>query len=231
MHQSGSTLRRFLPLCTTLAKLHSCRNPRLVPSAFTSRCSSSSPVMASQSPPRSEKLVLVLCGKSPSEIELAKLLKDSNALKLNDNHTIAVHLLSQSGKPGDDEKLPFDVDSFMAAISTNRFGRLLIWSPRLPSTHDVVSQNFGELPVGSVCVADVQFKGRGRSKNAWESPTGCLMFSFTIQMEDGRVVPLIQYVVSLAMTEAIKDACNRSVGGYCLCLWNMVGTLELVFSS
>ncbi|GAB2290845.1 hypothetical protein Dimus_025109 [Dionaea muscipula] len=161
MHQSGSTLRRFLPLCTTLAKLHSCRNPRLVPSAFTSRCSSSSPVMASQSPPRSEKLVLVLCGKSPSEIELAKLLKDSNALKLNDNHTIAVHLLSQSGKPGDDEKLPFDVDSFMAAISTNRFGRLLIWSPRLPSTHDVVSQNFGELPVGSVCVADVQFKGRG----------------------------------------------------------------------
>ncbi|GAB2290846.1 hypothetical protein Dimus_025110 [Dionaea muscipula] len=163
MHQSGSTLRRFLPLCTTLAKLHSCRNPRLVPSAFTSHCSSSSPVMASQSPPRSEKLVLVLCGKSPSEIELAKLLKDSNALKLNDNHTIEVHLLSQSGKPGDDEKLPFDVDSFMAAISTNRFGRLLIW-------------NFGELPVGSVCVADVQFKGRGRSKNAWESPTVALCF-------------------------------------------------------
>lgn len=51
----------------------------------------------------------------------------------------------------------------------------------------------------------------GRSKNAWESPKGCLMFSFTIQMEDGRIVPLLQYVVSLALTEAIKDICDRHV--------------------
>lgn len=51
----------------------------------------------------------------------------------------------------------------------------------------------------------------GRSKNAWESPKGCLMFSFTIQMEDGRVVPLLQYVASLALTEAIKDVCSRDV--------------------
>ncbi|KAK2659623.1 hypothetical protein Ddye_006156 [Dipteronia dyeriana] len=55
-------------------------------------------------------------------------------------------------------------------------------------------RNFCELPVGAVCVADIQFKGRGRSKNVWESPKGCLMFSFTIQMENGRVVPLLQYV-------------------------------------
>jgi biotin--protein ligase len=46
----------------------------------------------------------------------------------------------------------------------------------------------------------------------WESPAGCLMFSFTIQMEDGRVVPLLQYVVSLAVTEAIKDVCDKNVG-------------------
>lgn len=37
------------------------------------------------------------------------------------------------------------------------------------------------------------------------------MFSFTMQMEDGRVVPLVQYVVSLAMTEAIKDICDKNV--------------------
>ncbi|XP_061357958.1 biotin--protein ligase 1, chloroplastic-like isoform X2 [Gastrolobium bilobum] len=70
--------------------------------------------------------------------------------------------------------------------------------------------NFCELPIGTVCVADVQTKGRGRSKNVWESPLGCLMFSFTLQMEDGRVVPLVQYVVSLAITEAIKDICNKN---------------------
>ncbi|XP_010544453.1 PREDICTED: biotin--protein ligase 1, chloroplastic isoform X2 [Tarenaya hassleriana] len=70
--------------------------------------------------------------------------------------------------------------------------------------------NFCELPIGSACVADVQFKGRGRTKNVWESPRGCLMYSFTLQMEDGRVVPLIQYVVSLAVTEAVKDVCDRN---------------------
>ena len=51
----------------------------------------------------------------------------------------------------------------------------------------------------------------GRSKNVWESPKGSLLFSFTIQMEDGRVVPLVQYVMSLAMTEAIKDVCQKNV--------------------
>ena len=51
----------------------------------------------------------------------------------------------------------------------------------------------------------------GRSKNVWESPEGCLLFSFTLQMEDGHIVPLIQYVVSLAVTEAIKDVCDKNV--------------------
>lgn len=34
---------------------------------------------------------------------------------------------------------------------------------------------------------------------------------FTAQMEDGRVVPLLQHVVSLAVTEATKDLCHRKV--------------------
>ncbi|XP_072079672.1 biotin--protein ligase 1, chloroplastic isoform X3 [Arachis hypogaea] len=75
---------------------------------------------------------------------------------------------------------------------------------------NVMRSNFCELPIGSVCVADVQTKGRGRSKNVWESPLGCLLFSFTLQMEDGRIVPLVQYVVSLAITEAVKDICNKN---------------------
>lgn len=108
-----------------------------------------------------------------------------------------------------------------------------------------VLRNFCELFVGAVCVADVQYKGRGlksqlvvdidrllcfvigiqfilcfffpgRSKNVWESPKGCLSFSFTLQMEDGRVVPLIQYVVSLAVTEAIKDICDKNVSAFFL---------------
>ncbi|EMS48709.1 Biotin--protein ligase [Triticum urartu] len=95
----------------------------------------------------------------------------------------------------------------MGALQARRFGRWMLWSPRMASTHDLVTQNFAKLPVGVVCVTDVQFKGRGRSKNVWESPPGCLMFSFTSQMNDARKLPLMQYVVCLAMTEAIKDLC------------------------
>ncbi|KAF3445708.1 hypothetical protein FNV43_RR10884 [Rhamnella rubrinervis] len=152
---------------------------------------------------------LVLCGKSVAENEIAEsLLKSNNTLKLPDDVAVSLLLHSESDKPFDEES--FGIDSFMNSLSTNRFGRFLLWSPRLTSTHDVVSQNFGVLPIGSVCIADVQYKGRGRSKNVWESPKGCLLFSFTLQMEDGRAVPLVQYVVSLAVTEAIKDICDKN---------------------
>ncbi|XWS23797.1 hypothetical protein CRYUN_Cryun28dG0046300 [Craigia yunnanensis] len=152
---------------------------------------------------------LFLCGKSFAETEIAKLLKINEALKLPNGGEVSSLLQSEfkSFRFGEEA---FNVDLFMNSLSTNRFGRFLIWSPLLPSTHDIVSHNFCEIPLGAVCVADVQFKGRGRSKNAWESPRGCLMFSFTVQMEDGKIVPLVQYVVSLAVTEAIKDICDRN---------------------
>ncbi|XP_041013451.1 biotin--protein ligase 2-like [Juglans microcarpa x Juglans regia] len=153
---------------------------------------------------------LVLCGKSMAENEIAKSIKSTNALKLPDSSDVSILLQSELERPLKEDEYSFSIDSFMNCLSTNQFGRFLIWSPRLPSTHDVVSRNFCELPIGTVCVADVQSKGRGRSKNVWDSPIGCLMFSFTIQMEDGRTVPLLQYVVSLAITEAVKDVCDQN---------------------
>ncbi|CAJ2644255.1 biotin--protein ligase 2-like [Trifolium pratense] len=153
--------------------------------------------------------LLVLCGKSLTENETAKAIKANNTLKLSDKEELSIILHSEINKNVLQQQ-SFQFSSFMSSLSTNQFGRLLIWSPQLSSTHDVISKNFCELPVGTVCVADIQNKGRGRSKNVWESPLGCLMFSFTLQMEDGRVVPLVQYVVSLAITEAIKDICDKN---------------------
>lgn len=152
---------------------------------------------------------LFLCGKSSAETEIAKSLKINDALKLPNGGEVSTLLQSEINNFRFGEE-SFNIELFMNSLSTNRFGRFLIWSPRLSSTHDIVSHNFCELPMGAVCVADVQFKGRGRSKNAWDSPWGCLMFSFTLQMEDGKIVPLVQYVVSLAVTEAIKDVCDRN---------------------
>ncbi|OAP19362.1 hypothetical protein AXX17_AT1G37780 [Arabidopsis thaliana] len=152
---------------------------------------------------------LVLYGKSSVETDTATRLKNNNVLKLPDNSKVSIFLQSEIKNLVRDDDSSFNLSLFMNSISTHRFGRFLIWSPYLSSTHDVVSHNFSEIPVGSVCVSDIQLKGRGRTKNVWESPKGCLMYSFTLEMEDGRVVPLIQYVVSLAVTEAVKDVCDK----------------------
>ncbi|CAJ1974180.1 unnamed protein product [Sphenostylis stenocarpa] len=214
-HRGGATL--FFPTLVTLFEVREetlmlLRNPSwtaLLLSATTRRIFnhrfSTPSFMASQA---LDCNLLVLCGKSLAENETAKAIKTNNTLKLPGNGVYSLILHAELDKAV--MQGSFQIHSFMDSLSTNQFGRLLIWSPQLPSTHDIVSQNFCELPIGSVCVADVQTKGRGRSKNVWESPLGCLMFSFTLQMEDGRVVPLVQYVVSLAITEAVKDICYKN---------------------
>ncbi|XP_061967098.1 biotin--protein ligase 1, chloroplastic-like isoform X2 [Populus nigra] len=193
----------------SLRSLHNFIAPTSQRSPFTlSRSVAAATAMDSSS---STPCKLVLCGKSSAENEIAKSLMNNNTLKLPDNVQVSTLLHSEIiNKQQRQDEESFCIERFMNSLSTNQFGRLLVWSPILPSTHDIVSNNFGELPIGTVCVADVQYKGRGRSKNVWESPAGCLMFSFTIQMEDGRVVPLLQYVVSLAVTEAIKDVCDKN---------------------
>lgn len=79
--------------------------------------------------------VLVLCGKSPTEKELAKSLKANLSLKLSDDVIILTFLQSETSQNDDD----FDFDKYMASIMTKCFGRFLIWSPKLPSTQDLVS--------------------------------------------------------------------------------------------
>ena len=38
----------------------------------------------------------------------------------------------------------------------------------------------------------------------WASPAGCLMFSFTCQVQDGATLPFLQYVVALSIVQAIQ---------------------------
>lgn len=89
--------------------------------------------MDSQSPHH-----LILAGKSSAEVELAKTLKSNNNLKLTGDDAVCTYIYSEMGKPFHEES--FHIESFMNSLSTNHFGRLLMWSPRLPSTHDIVSQ-------------------------------------------------------------------------------------------
>lgn len=82
---------------------------------------------------------LFLCGKSSAETEIAKSLKIKDALKLPNSGEVSTLLQSDMNNFRFGEEA-FNVDLFMNSLSTNRFGRFLIWSPRLPSTHDIVSQ-------------------------------------------------------------------------------------------
>ncbi|XP_071693706.1 biotin--protein ligase 1, chloroplastic-like isoform X2 [Rutidosis leptorrhynchoides] len=59
----------------------------------------------------------------------------------------------------------FNINAYMSSLSATCFGRVLLWSPRLHLTQDIVSLNFCEIPVGSVCIANIQFKGRDSCSN------------------------------------------------------------------
>lgn len=148
---------------------------------------------------------IVLHAKSSSELEYIRSLEQENSLKLPEGEVV-ITARSKQQIVRDDEC--FNLDLYMDNLSTNQFGRLLVWSPRLSSTHTLLSKNFYAFPVGTTCVADIQLQGKGRGNNLWESPRGCLMFSFTLQMDNGRVLPLVQYVVSLAIIEAIDAVCD-----------------------
>ncbi|EHA8591737.1 putative biotin--protein ligase 2 [Cocos nucifera] len=84
--------------------------------------------------------LLLLAGKSSEENDLAQSLKSkSGTLNLGDEEQEEIKILLQSEM---DSITPptFSSQLYMDVLSTSRFGRLLIWSPRLPSTHDLVSQ-------------------------------------------------------------------------------------------
>lgn len=151
---------------------------------------------------------LVLHAKSSSELEYIRSLEQENSLKLPEGE-IVISTRSKQQIVRDDEC--FNLDLYMDNLSTNQFGRLLIWSPRLSSTHTLLSKNFYAFPVGTTCVADIQLQGKGRGNNLWESPRGCLMFSFTLQMDNGRILPLLQYVVCLAIIDAIEAVCDAKL--------------------
>lgn len=84
------------------------------------------------------KCILVLAGKSATEMELANSMKASNIPKLPDVEDVSVLLHSEYQESPNGESFP--IISYMNSLSTKCFGRFFIWSPRLPSTHDVVTK-------------------------------------------------------------------------------------------
>ncbi|KAG0246276.1 biotin-protein ligase [Mortierella sp. GBAus27b] len=90
-----------------------------------------------------------------------------------------------------------------------RFGNSLIYGHVVTSTQTMLDKNFELcqlLPDGLVCNATIQVAGRGRGRNSWISPPGCLQFSMVlrhpIQATHASAV-FIQYLVGLAVVEGV----------------------------
>ncbi|KAK3282795.1 hypothetical protein CYMTET_9485 [Cymbomonas tetramitiformis] len=103
----------------------------------------------------------------------------------------------------------FDVARYFYALQGFRFGHILLSAEHIPSTQTFLYENVKSFPTGITFVADVQGEGKGRGDNAWHSPHGCLMFSHVISIANGSLLPFLQYVVSLAIIEAIQQEAAR----------------------
>lgn len=73
------------------------------------------------------------------------------------------------------------------------------------STQTLMASDFSFLPLNAVLRAERQTGGIGRKSNRWESPVGCLMFSFKIQLRCLKLFSVLQFFVSLILAKAILN--------------------------
>ena len=80
-------------------------------------------------------------------------------------------------------------------------------APAAPATIAASPQR--TLPGNALCLARPSC-GAGRDGNRWESPDGCLMFSAATRLAiPGQRLPFVQYVVSLAVVQAVQAEAAR----------------------
>nr|XP_023018683.1 uncharacterized protein LOC111507580 isoform X1 [Leptinotarsa decemlineata] len=99
----------------------------------------------------------------------------------------------------------FSTVSYFEALETERIGRLVLYSDVMTSSQHVLSK---KLAHGLVVIPRQQTEGIGRSNNHWLSPIGSAMFSLQLHIPLasplGKVLPLVQHFISVAVVSAIK---------------------------
>ncbi|KYQ91517.1 biotin--[acetyl-CoA-carboxylase] ligase 3 [Tieghemostelium lacteum] len=100
----------------------------------------------------------------------------------------------------------FNIEKYFQSLKTQLFGRDLMYSVKLTSTQSLMMKylEFTEQQ-GLVITCDQQSGGRGRGQNKWESPIGCLLFSYKCKLTQGTLLPFLQYIAGIAMIRALKD--------------------------
>jgi len=125
-------------------------------------------------------------------------------------------VLCPSEPPLPSQTPEFDMGHFFRHLQAVRgldeslkFGNSLMYGQVVTSTQTMLDKNFElcqQLPDGFVCNATIQVSGRGRGRNSWISPPGCLQFSLVlrhpVQAHHASAV-FVQYLVALAVVESV----------------------------
>jgi len=99
----------------------------------------------------------------------------------------------------------FNFNQYFSQIKTHLFGQNVVYAPLLSSTQVLCLDYFAYTQQGLVMLADQQTSAKGRGNNKWVCPLGSLLFSFKIRQSDGNKLPFLQYLIGIAMVEAIKS--------------------------
>jgi BirA family biotin operon repressor/biotin-[acetyl-CoA-carboxylase] ligase len=103
----------------------------------------------------------------------------------------------------------FDRARFTAALTTRRLGRELIARHAVESTNDVAWDALAAgAPNGTVVVADLQTRGRGREGRAWHTPAG-LGLAMSILLRpgcEGHTLTVLPLAAGLALARALEQA-------------------------
>ncbi|KAI8324848.1 class II aaRS and biotin synthetase [Martensiomyces pterosporus] len=121
-------------------------------------------------------------------------------------------LCTQDTLPDTKETPRFDMGlavRHMQEAKAHTVGSWLMYSDTAMSTQTFLEKNTrlqALLPNGTVSVATIQLAGRGRGRNAWVSPVGCLQFTMLLRHPGLKQAPviLLQYLMALAVVESVK---------------------------
>mmetsp|Transcript_20411 Transcript_20411/g.35088 ORF Transcript_20411/g.35088 Transcript_20411/m.35088 type:complete len:434 (-) Transcript_20411:81-1382(-) len=130
----------------------------------------------------------------------------SNQTWFQDKHNPLSNIRSVS--LDQDQTVPsalFDFRAFFGHLKTEQYAHSVIYRRLMQSTQTLLAQYFSAAPIeGLLCLSDEQLSGKGRGSNKWESPLGCLLYSFKCREPDAMKLPFLQYIVSLALVHGIK---------------------------
>ncbi|TPX69617.1 hypothetical protein SpCBS45565_g02331 [Spizellomyces sp. 'palustris'] len=146
-------------------------------------------------------------------------IADHDDAKSDVKPTVNIIVHSPPSLPSPQQVPKFDLAYYFSVLARARedkrrhgasegFGSSILYGKVVGSTQTLLERNLklaSKLPNGFVCVATHQIAGRGRGRNSWISQIGCLMFSFALEHSDARSVIFVQYLVGLAIVEAVRS--------------------------